>query len=219
MDRLLVLARAMRKSMTPYERKLWYDFLSKYSVRIVRQKIFGHYILDFYCKQAKVAIELDDSQHYGDVGKRNDAVRTKFLEEQVQKSFESEVRTTKIVSIFAGIAILISMLGLLAMSTYFIQQRSQEVAIRKVFGSDNRGVLFRLISSFLVYVGFAFIIATPIIWYFMNQWLSDYSYRISLNPLIFIAAGVFCLLISFVTVFFQSYKAANTNPVNSIANK
>ena len=105
------------------------------------------------------------------------------------------------------------------MSTYFIQQRSQEVAIRKVFGSDNRGVLFRLISSFLVYVGFAFIIATPIIWYFMNQWLSDYSYRISLNPLIFIAAGVFCLLISFVTVFFQSYKAANTNPVNSIANK
>ena len=111
------------------------------------------------------------------------------------------------------------MLGLLAMSTYFIQQRSQEVAIRKVFGSDNRGVLFRLISSFLVYVGFAFIIATPIIWYFMNQWLSDYSYRISLNPLIFIAAGVFCLLISFVTVFFQSYKAANTNPVNSITNK
>ena len=82
MDRLLVLARAMRKSMTPYERKLWYDFLSKYSVHIVRQKIFGHYILDFYCKQAKVAIELDGSQHYGDVGKRNDAVRTKFLEEQ-----------------------------------------------------------------------------------------------------------------------------------------
>ena len=82
MDRLLVLARAMRKRMTPYERKLWYDFLSKYSVRIVRQKIFGHYILDFYCKQAKVAIELDGSQHYGDIGKRNDAVRTKFLEEQ-----------------------------------------------------------------------------------------------------------------------------------------
>ena len=81
MDRLLVLARAMRKSMTPYERKLWYDFLSKYSVRIVRQKIFGHYILDFYCKQAKVAIELDGSQHYRDNGKINDAVRTKFLEE------------------------------------------------------------------------------------------------------------------------------------------
>ncbi|WP_195372703.1 MULTISPECIES: ABC transporter permease [Parabacteroides] len=142
-----------------------------------------------------------------------------FLDEQVQKSFEAEVRTSKIVSIFAGIAILISMLGLLAMSTYFIQQRSQEVAIRKVFGSDNQGILYRLISSFLIYVGVAFIIATPVIWYFMNQWLSGYSYRISLNPLIFIASGIFCLLISFVTVFFQSYKAANTNPVDSIASK
>lgn len=142
-----------------------------------------------------------------------------YLNEQVQKSFESEVRTTKIVSIFAGIAILISMLGLLAMSTYFIQQRAQEVAIRKVFGSDNRGILFRLISSFLIYVGVAFIIATPVIWYSMNQWLSDYSYRISLNPLIFIVAGLFCLAISFVTVFFQSYKAANTNPVDSVSGR
>lgn len=142
-----------------------------------------------------------------------------YLDEQVQKSFESEVRTTKIVSIFAGIAILISMLGLLAMSTYFIQQRSQEVAIRKVFGSDNRSILYRLVNSFLIYVGVAFVIATPVIWYFMNQWLSNYSYRISLSPLIFIVAGLFCLLISFVTVFFQSHKAANANPVDSIANK
>ena len=142
-----------------------------------------------------------------------------YLDEQVQRSFEAELRTTKIVSIFAGIAILISMLGLLAMSTYFIQQRSQEVAIRKVFGSDNRAILFRLIGSFLMYVGIAFVIATPAIWYFMSKWLSDYSYRISLNPLIFIAAGVFCLLISFVTVFFQSHKAANANPVDSIAGK
>lgn len=142
-----------------------------------------------------------------------------YLDEQVQKSFETEVRTTKIVSIFAAIAILISMLGLLAMSTYFIQQRAQEVAIRKVFGSDNRGILFQLVGSFLIYVGIAFIIATPVIWYFMNGWLSDYSYRITLSPLIFVAAGAFCLAISFTTVFFQSYKAANANPIESVANK
>lgn len=142
-----------------------------------------------------------------------------YLDEQVQKSFETEVRTTKIVSLFAAIAILISMLGLLAMSTYFIQQRAQEVAIRKVFGSDNRGILLHLVSSFLIYVGVAFILATPVIWYFMNGWLSDYSYRITLSPLIFVAAGAFCLAISFVTVFFQSYKAANANPIESVANQ
>lgn len=142
-----------------------------------------------------------------------------YLNEQVQKSFESEVRMTKIVSLFASIAVIISMLGLLAMSTYFIHQRSQEVAIRKVFGSDNQAILFRLIGSFLVYVGVAFIIATPIIWYFMNQWLSDYSYRISLNPLIFIVSGIFCLVIALVTVFFQSYKAANANPIESVSGR
>lgn len=172
-----------------------------------------------------VEVEGNPYTAYNKIGKTYDKVsgglgfNAIYLDEQVQKSFDSEVRTTKIVSIFAGIAILISMLGLLAMSTYFIQQRSQEVAIRKVFGADNRGVLFRLTSSFLMYVGIAFIVVTPIVWYFINQWLSDYSYRITLNPLIFIAAGLFCLLISFVTVFFQSYRAANANPVDSIANK
>lgn len=143
----------------------------------------------------------------------------KYLDDQIQESFDSQIRLVKIVSIFAGIAILISLLGLLAMSTYFIQQRSQEVAVRKVFGSDNKAILMRLVGTFLNYVAIAFVIATPIIWYIMKQWLSDYSYRISLNPLIFIASGAFCLLISFVAVFVQSYYAANANPVDSIAGK
>ena len=120
--------------------------------------------------------------------------------------------------IFACIAILISLLGLLAMSTYFILQRSQEVAIRKVFGSDNRGILIRLVGTFLMYVGIAFVIATPLSWFFMKQWLEDYNYRITLSPLIFIAAGLFCLLISFLAVFFQSWNAANANPVESVKN-
>lgn len=65
----------------------------------------------------------------------------------------------------------------------------------------------------------AFVIATPLIWRFLQGWLADYSYRIDLSPLIFIAAGLFCLLVSFVTVFIQSYQAANTNPVESMKNR
>lgn len=143
----------------------------------------------------------------------------KYIDQQIEESFASQKRISKIVSIFAGIAILISLLGLLAMSTYFIQQRSSEVAVRKVFGSTNRQILLKLVLAFLNYVGIAFVIAVPLIWYFMNKWLSDYSYRISLSPLIFIAAGLFCLLISFATVFWQSYRAANMNPVESFRNK
>ena len=141
-----------------------------------------------------------------------------FIDQGIRTHFESQIRLAKIVVIFACIAILISLLGLLAMSTYFILQRSQEVAIRKVFGSDNRGILVRLVGTFLTYVGIAFVIATPLSWYFMKQWLADYSYRIALSPLIFIVAGLFCLLISFPAVFFQSWKAANANPVESEKN-
>ena len=105
------------------------------------------------------------------------------------------------------------------MSTYFIQQRSLEVAVRKVFGSDNRQILTQLVKTFLMYVVFAFFLAVPVAYYFMSDWLADYSYRISLNPFIFIGAGLFCLIISFLTVFYQSWKAANANPIESFRNK
>lgn len=143
----------------------------------------------------------------------------KYIDQQIQESFAAQERTSRIVSIFAIVAILISLLGLLAMSTYFIQQRSSEVAVRKVFGSSNSQILYRLIRTFLVYVLIAFVIATPVIWRFMQQWLSDYSYRIELSPFIFIAAGLFCLFVSFITVFIQSYQASNVNPVESMKNK
>ena len=140
----------------------------------------------------------------------------KFMDEHVEESFALQERTLTIVVIFAFIAILISLLGLLAMSTYFIQQRSSEIAVRKVFGSTDIQVLVRLVKAFLTYVAIAFIIAIPLIWHFMNGWLVDYSYRITLSPWIFVVSGLFCLLVSFVTVFIQSYQAATTNPVENI---
>lgn len=142
----------------------------------------------------------------------------KFMDEQIEQSFAVQERTLTIVTIFAGIALLISLLGLLAMSTYFIQQRSSEIAVRKVFGSTNAQVLVRLVKAFLTYVGIAFIIAIPLIWYFMNGWLIGYSYHIELSGWIYIVAGLFCLVISFVTVFIQSYQAATSNPVKNIKN-
>ena len=142
----------------------------------------------------------------------------KFMDEQIEESFTVQKRTLSIVMIFAGIAILISLLGLLAMSTYFIQQRSSEIAVRKVFGSTDAQVLIRLVKAFLTYVAVAFIIAIPLIWHFMNGWLTDYSYRIELSPWIYVVAGLFCLIVSFVTVFIQSYQAAIANPVENIKN-
>ncbi|WP_080904210.1 FtsX-like permease family protein [Parabacteroides sp. Marseille-P3160] len=140
----------------------------------------------------------------------------KYIDQQIQESFEVQRKTSTIVSLFAGIALLLSLLGLLAISTYFIQQRRREIGVRKVFGSTNAQILKRLVFTFLNYVVIAFVIATPLVWYLMRKWLSDYDYRIDLSPLFFIASGGICLVISFVTVFWQSWRAANSNPVNSV---
>jgi putative ABC transport system permease protein len=139
-----------------------------------------------------------------------------FIDQQVAASFDAERRTSRLMTLFTFVAVLISLLGLLAMSTYFVRLRAKEIAIRKVFGSTNPEVLRRLVTTFLSYVLIAFVVAAPVTWYLMRQWLSGYSYRIALSPWIFVAAGLFCLLVSFATVFFQSYVAANANPVNNI---
>ncbi|MDO4159162.1 MAG: FtsX-like permease family protein [Prevotellaceae bacterium] len=139
-----------------------------------------------------------------------------YIDQIVQDCFDQQMRLSKIVSLFAGIAIIISLLGLVAMSQYFIQQRQREIAVRKVFGSTSRQVCFRLLRSFMIYVAIAFVIAIPIIWYFMSDWLSDYSYRISLSPWIFVAAGAFCFVVSLLAVVIQSNVAANENPIRHI---
>jgi putative ABC transport system permease protein len=139
-----------------------------------------------------------------------------YFDEQIQDSFEAQERISKIVSFFAIIAMVISLLGLVAMSTYFILQRSREIAVRKVFGSSSGQILVRLVLTFLNYVLIAFVLAIPIIWYVMNKWLSDYDYRIDLSPWIYIAAGLFCLIISFVAVIIQSYYASNGNPIKRL---
>ncbi|MDR1223658.1 MAG: ABC transporter permease [Tannerella sp.] len=142
----------------------------------------------------------------------------RFIDQQVAASFDVERRMSRLMTLFTTIAVLISLLGLLAMSTYFIRLRMKEVAIRKVFGSSSSEVLRRLVTTFLGYVLVAILIAAPVTWYLTQQWLSDYPYRIppGLSPQIFAAAGAFCLAVSFVTVFFQSYAAANTNPTKNV---
>lgn len=138
-----------------------------------------------------------------------------YIDQQIEAEYEAETRIATIVRLFAFIAIVISLLGLVAMSTYFIQQRRREIALRKVFGSTGRQIRARLIRSFLVYVGVAFVVAVPVVWYFMSQWISQYSYRITWWPFVPLA-GAIVLLISFCAVAVQSYMAANENPVKNI---
>lgn len=139
-----------------------------------------------------------------------------YLDQLISQEYAQEKRISTIVTLFATIAVIISLLGLVAMSTYFIEQRRKEIAIRKVFGSTSRQIYVRLVRTFLSYVGVAFVIAVPLIYHFMTQWLSNYNYRIDLSLWIYAVAGAACLLVSFAAVMVQSHHAANTNPAESI---
>lgn len=140
----------------------------------------------------------------------------KTYDEVMHQQYAAQQRMSDILFGFTLVAILISALGILAMATYFIRQRSMEIAVRKVFGSTNREVLQRLVLHFVRYVLAAFVIAVPIIWYLMHDWLSQYVLRIPLSWTIFALAGLTALAIAVATVFGQSWRAANSNPVDAI---
>ena len=139
-----------------------------------------------------------------------------FYDDQLRSCYDKEHRILSLVEVFTVVAFLIAMLGLLAMSTYYLQQHRKEIAVRKVFGGTSSEVLYRLLSRFMAYVVLAFVIATPIIYFIVNDWLSNFSYRIELSPWIFVAAGFTCFIISLLTVVVQSWRAASLNPINSI---
>lgn len=168
----------------------------------------------------------------GDKSEAYDAVRSVFervtdgaiftgasyIEQQIEEDYAEQRRLLRIVVVFTLVAVLISALGLVAMSTYFIQQKEQAVAVRKVFGATSGELLRSLVGNFLVLVGVAFVAAVPIAWYFLEHWLRGYGVRISLSPLVFLAAGAFAGLVAFAAVFWQSRRAADANPIDSIKN-
>ena len=138
------------------------------------------------------------------------------IEENIAETFEEQQNTLKIVSLFTLIAIVISVLGYVGLSLFFIRQRHKEIAIRKVMGSTSSEVLLLMLRTFSVPMLISFIIAVPISYYIMNDWLSNFSYRIALSPWIFVVAGLTCFIISLLTVIIQSWRAASENPVKNI---
>ncbi len=113
-------------------------------------------------------------------------------------------------------AILISCLGLFGLATYTAQVKTKEIGIRKVLGASVASIIRLLSKEFIVLVVAAFVIATPIAWYFMSKWLRDFAYRININWWIFLVTGVLAIVIALLTVGFQAIKAAIANPVKSL---
>jgi putative ABC transport system permease protein len=117
---------------------------------------------------------------------------------------------------FSLIALLISCLGLFGLSAFTVEQRNKEIGIRKVLGASISGITGLLAKDFLTLVLIAFIIASPFAWWAMDKWLADFAYRIELQGWMFVATALAAVGIAFLTVGFQSIRAALANPVESL---
>ncbi|GAA4446997.1 ABC transporter permease [Nibrella saemangeumensis] len=139
-----------------------------------------------------------------------------FVDEEYAKKFASEQRIATLSGLFAILTIIISCLGLIGLATFTAQQRTKEIGVRKVLGASVLSVVALLSKDFLKLVFIAILIATPIAWYGMDQWLEDFPYRVALEWWMFVLAGVLAIVIALLTISFQSVKAALTNPVKSL---
>lgn len=139
-----------------------------------------------------------------------------FLEDTFNRLYRSEQREGSLFLYFAGIAIMISCLGLFGLAAFSANIRFREIGVRKVLGASVTGIVRLLAKDFLKLVLLAIVIAIPIAWYVMDKWLLGFAYRIDIGWSVFIFSGLFALLISFATISFQSVKAALTNPVKSL---
>ncbi len=139
-----------------------------------------------------------------------------FVDKEAEKLIAEEKRLANISVVFTTLAILISCLGLFGLISFMAEQKRKEIGIRKVLGASVSTVMKMLTKDFITLIIIAFIIASPISYYLMNDWLQDFTYRISISWWVFIIAGVLTILITLLTVSVQAIKAATANPVNSL---
>lgn len=139
-----------------------------------------------------------------------------FLDEDFQKNYQGDRQMAALVSSFTGIAILISCLGLFGLAAFAAERRTKEIGIRKVLGATVAGITGLLAKDFLKLVLLAILIASPIAWWGMQKWLQDFAYSIDIQWWMFAATAVVAISIAFLTVSFQSIKAALSNPVKSL---
>lgn len=139
-----------------------------------------------------------------------------FNEDEFNSLYQSEINMRSILSAFTFLSVLVACLGLFGLASFSIKQRFKEIGIRKVLGSSTGAIVQLLSKDFLKLVMISFVIAAPLAWYFMNQWLQDYAYKINISYWVFIAAGVTAFIIAFSTIAIQAIKAATANPVKSL---
>jgi putative ABC transport system permease protein len=139
-----------------------------------------------------------------------------FLDEEFNKMYASEERLGRIFTVFAGLAIIIACLGLFALTAFTAEQRTKEIGIRKVLGASVSSIVVLLSKEFGKLILIAFVIATPIAWFGVDWWLESYTYKTEIGLMVYVLAGAFAFVIAWLTMSYQSIRAASLDPVKSL---
>jgi putative ABC transport system permease protein len=139
-----------------------------------------------------------------------------FLDDTFNNLYEEDQRLGKIYLYFTILAIFIALLGLYGLSSFITEQKTKEISIRKVMGASSRNIVFKLSTNFMALVLIANLLAWPVGWYLMKNWMENFAYKAGINPLVFATATAASLLISFLTVSIQSYRASIANPADNL---
>ncbi len=139
-----------------------------------------------------------------------------FFDDEYDTLYQNEQKTRQMYIVFTFLAVFIACLGLFGLAAFMVERRTQEIGVRKVLGASVSDIIAMLCREFSIWVIMANIVAWPLAWITMSQWLGNFAYRISINPLLFIIAGALALAIALLTVSYQAVKAATTNPVDTL---
>lgn len=146
----------------------------------------------------------------------NSAFEYVFLDQFLDTLYRAENQTANVVLLFSGLAILIACLGLFGLAAYTAEQRTKEIGIRKVLGASVAGITTLISKDFLKLILIAVVVASPIAWYFMTQWLKGFAYQVTIQWWVFIITGLIAVFVALLTVSYQAVKAALVNPVKSL---
>jgi putative ABC transport system permease protein len=142
-----------------------------------------------------------------------------FLDDRINLQYESEKRTGIVFSVFAIIAVAIACFGLFGMAMLNFTQRTKEVSIRKVLGATATGLLVLLLSDFTKLILLAIVVATPIAWWMMDNWLDNFTFQVGIHPAIFLISGLLLITTSWITLSYLTFKTSRLNPAETLKNE
>ncbi|MGC4022779.1 MAG: hypothetical protein QM734_12945 [Cyclobacteriaceae bacterium] len=139
-----------------------------------------------------------------------------FLDQFFNRQYKSDAQFANVFTVFTGLAIFVACLGLFGLASFMTLQRTKEIGVRKVLGSTVSGIVVLLSKEFIQLVLIANLIAWPLAWWMMSSWLKSFPYRVDIDPVLFVVAGISVVLIAFLSVSYQTLKAARVNPAKTL---